>query len=122
MRWARETGVINGYQDADGVYRSFGPSNLVTREQLAVMITNYAEKVGGVSVYVDYSKLDALPDASTVSEWAYLSVGWCMDNDIMNGVRDDATGTAYAQPSGNAWRASMASMATVLHRDVLKLG
>ena len=122
VRWARETGVINGYQDADGVYRSFGPSNLVTREQLAVMITNYAEKVGGVSVYVDYSKLNALPDASTVSEWAYLSVGWCMDNDIMNGVRDDATGTAYAQPSGNAWHASMASMATVLHRDVLKLG
>jgi surface protein len=121
VRWARSTGVINGYRDADGAYRTFGPSDLVTREQLAAMIANYAEKIGGMTVASDCSRLDALPDAGSVSDWARTSVGWCMDNDIMNGVRDDATGTAYAQPSGNAWRASMASMATVLHRDVLKL-
>ena len=120
VRWARATGVINGYQDADGAYRTFGPSDLVTREQLAAMIANYAEKVGGMTVSSNCAKLDALPDAGSVSDWARTSVGWCMDNDIMNGV--NVEGTAYAQPSGNAWRASMASMAAVLHRDVLKLG
>jgi surface protein len=120
VRWARATGVINGYRDADGTYRTFGPSDLVTREQLAAMIANYAEKIGGMTVASDCAKLDALPDAGEVSDWARASVGWCMDNDIMNGV--NVEGTAYAQPAGNAWRASMASMAAVLHRDVLKLG
>ena len=120
VRWARATGVINGYQDADGAYRNFGPSDLVTREQLAAMIANYAEKVGGMSVASNCAKLDALPDAGDVSDWARASVGWCMANDIMNGV--NVEGTAYAQPAGNAWRASMASMAAALHRDVLKLG
>ena len=120
VRWARATGVINGYQDADGAYRTFGPSDLVTREQLAAMIANYAEKVGGMTVSSNCAKLDALPDAGSVSGWARTSVGWCMDNDIMNGV--NVEGAAYAQPAGNAWRASMASMAAVLHRDVLKLG
>ena len=120
VRWARATGVINGYQDADGAYRTFGPSDLVTREQLAAMIANYAERIGGMTVASDCAKLDALPDAGSVSDWARASVGWCMDHDIMNGV--NVEGTAYAQPSGNAWRASMASMAAVLHRDVLKLG
>ena len=120
VRWARATGVINGYQDADGAYRTFGPSDLVTREQLAAMIANYAEKVGGMTVSSNCAKLDALPDAGSVSGWARTSVGWCMDKDIMNGV--NVEGAAYAQPAGNAWRASMASMAAVLHRDVLKLG
>ena len=73
-----------------------------------------------MTVSSNCAKLDALPDAGSVSDWARASVGWCMDNDIMNGV--NVEGTAYAQPSGNAWRASMASMAAVLHRDVLKLG
>ena len=120
VRWARETGVISGYQDEDGRYRNFGPGDLVTREQLAVMIANYAGKVGGLDIASDCAKLDALPDAADVSDWARTSMGWCMDEGILNGVNE--SGTAYAQPAGNAWRSSMASMAAALHRDVLKLG
>ena len=120
VRWARASGVINGYRDADGMYRNFGPNDLVTREQLAAMIANYAEKIGGMVISSDCAKLDALPDAGSVSDWARISVGWCMDKGIMSGVRDRNTGVDYAQPAGSAWRASMASMAATLHRDVLE--
>lgn len=120
IRWARATGVINGYKDADGVYRNFGPSDLVTREQLACMIANYAAQIGGLDVASDCAKLDTLPDADSIDDWARTSFGWCMDNGIINGV--NVRNVAYAKPFDSAWRASMASMATALHRDVLKLG
>ena len=122
VRWARATGVINGYQDADGAYRNFGPSDLVTREQLAVMIANYAGKVGGLTIESDCFNLNALPDAASVSDWARTSFGWCVDMGIIGGVQDTVSGVSYAQPGNNAWRISMVSMTAVLHRDVLKLG
>ena len=122
VRWARAAGVINGYQDADGAYRNFGPSDLVTREQLAVMIANYAGKVGGLTVESDCFNLNALPDAASVSDWARTSFGWCVDMGIIGGVQDTVSGVSYAQPGNNAWRISMVSMMAVLHRDVLKLG
>ena len=117
IAWARESGVINGYQDDDGIYRCFGPSDFVTREQLAAMLANYAEKVSGLKISSDCSKLDSLPDAALVDNWARDSIGWCMDNDIINGVNVD--GANYASPLGNAWRASMASMVAIFHRDLM---
>ena len=116
IRWARETGVVNGYDDEN----AFKPGNYVTRQELACMIANYASKVAGVDTASDLSRVSELPDASSIASWAIASVGWCMDVGIMNGVDED--GTSWARPDATAWRASMASMAAVLHRDVLHLG
>ncbi len=116
IRWARETGVVNGYGD-DNVFK---PGAYVSRQELACMIANYAGKVAGLDTASDLSRVNALPDASSIASWAIASVGWCMDEGIMNGV--DEGGVSWARPEATAWRASMASMAAVLHRDVLHLG
>ena len=84
------------------------------------MIANYASKVAGIDTASDLLRVSELPDASSIASWAIASVGWCMDVGIMNGVDED--GTSWARPDATAWRASMASMAAVLHRDVLHLG
>ncbi len=121
VTWARATGVISGYEGTN----DFGPNANVTREDLCCMLANYAEKIAGVDTSSDCAKLDSFPDSVTVQAYARESVGWCIDKGLMNGVRmDDGTeeGTAEVQAQGNAWRASMASMTTCLHRDVLKLG
>ena len=121
VTWARATGVINGFEGTN----DFGPDANVTREDLCCMLANYASKIAGVDTTSDCTKLDSFPDSVTVNGYARESVGWCVDAGLMNGVRmDDGTeeGTAEVQAQGNAWRASMASMTTCLHRDVLKLG
>ncbi len=117
IRWARSTGVINGYVDADGQYRNFGPDDPVTREQLAVMLASYARVVGGKQIESDCAQLDAMPDAGDVSDWARIALGWAMDNGLMSGVSVD--GVSYVQPQGTAQRCQAAKMVSALHRNVL---
>ena len=113
ISWARSTGVVSGY----GRENVFKPNQTVTREELACMIANYAEKIGGLDISSDSAAMNAMPDAAKVSTYARPSLAWCMDQGIINGVdRDDGT---YIDPANGAWRASMASMITVLHRDLL---
>lgn len=112
ISWARATGVINGYQDSDGVYRTFGPNSYVTREQLAAMLANYASKINHETIYSNCKALDERVDANLVSSWAHESMGWCVDKKLVSGVH--LNGQDYIQPQSYAWRASMASMVMML--------
>lgn len=114
IEWARSTGVIKGYGDTN----TFGPNDPVTREQLAVMLCNYAEKVAGVDVGSDGSKLAAMPDADEVDDWGVPAVSWVMDQGIISGVVEPDG--AFVRPLANAQRCQFAKMASVFHRDVLK--
>ncbi len=118
INWARSVGVINGYWDeAAQAYRSFGPDDPVTREQLATMLANYAAQVANIVTETDESLLDAMPDAGEVDNWARESVGWALDAGLMSGVVE-ANGS-YVRPLATAQRCAMAKMASVLHRDIL---
>lgn len=114
IEWARSTGVIKGYGDTN----TFGPNDPVTREQLAVMLCNYAEKVAGVDIGSDGSKLAAMPDADEVDDWGVPAVSWVMDQGIISGVVEPDG--AFVRPLANAQRCQFAKMASVFHRDVLK--
>ena len=114
IEWARSTGVIKGYGDTN----TFGPNDPVTREQLAVMLCNYAEKVVGVDIGSDGSKLAAMPDADEVDDWGVSAVSWVMDQGIISGVVEPDG--AFVRPLANAQRCQFAKMASVFHRDVLK--
>ncbi len=116
VRWARQTGVVNGYDD-DNVFK---PDTFVSRQELACMIANYASKIAEIDTTSDLSRVRSLVDSDEIASWAIDSMGWCMDAGVMNGV--DEGGVNWARPNATAWRASMASMAAVLHRDVLHLG
>lgn len=114
--WARSVGVVGGYKDPDGVCRTFGPNDYVTREQLCTMLSNYASVVGGLDTASDCKKLDAMPDAYEVSDWARLSVGWSMDEGLVSGALTG--GVAWVRPRGTANRAALSKMASALHRRV----
>lgn len=115
VAWAGGAGVVNGYDNG-----MFGPDTPVTREQLAVMLANYARIVGGVGTTTDHAALDALDGAEQVSPWARDALGWCVDQGILTGAVT-ADGTDI-QAQGTAARCQAAKMFTVLHSDVLGLG
>ncbi len=99
VRWASSVGVVNGYGNG-----RFGPNDNVTREQLAVMLSNYAQGKGSAAIY------RSMRDAGSVSSWARSAVGWCFRNKIISGTKD-----GRINPRGNATRAEAAKMVVFLH-------
>jgi len=98
IRWAQSTKVVTGYSST-----SFGPTNNVTREQLAAILMRYAAYKGiDVSPRAD---LSAFTDAGRISSWAMENVKWANAVGILNG----RTATTIV-PGGNATRAEAASM------------
>ena len=66
IRWAQSTGVVDGYS-AD----SFGPNDNVTREQLAVILYNYAKHKGiDTAKFTENTNTLSHTDVFTISEWA----------------------------------------------------
>lgn len=97
--WANEAGVINGY--ADG---TFGPADNITREQIAVMLYRYAEKMEyDVSARAD---LSGYPDANRISSWAKEAMQWAVAEGLISGRAGK-----YLAPTGNAARAECAALA-----------
>lgn len=113
VSWARLTGVVSGYGDTN----TFGPENAVTRQELAVMLSNYAERMGLQDVSSDCSALDAIAGADQVSSWTREQMGWAVDEKIIAGAVVD--GVAWVNPQNPAERCEFAKMASALMRDVL---
>ncbi len=113
ISWARLTGVVSGFGDTN----TFAPDDPVTREQLAVMLANYADIIGLQNVASDCTALDAISGSEQVSSWAREQMGWAVDSGILMGeVVDDSV---LINPQNPALRSAFAKMATVLLRDVL---
>ena len=114
IAWARATGVVSGYTGSN----DFGPEAPVSREQLCVMLSNYASKIVGMDTSSAMAKASAMPDWARVSAWAREAVGWALDEGIMSGVQVSGS-RRELQPQGSAVRCQMATMVAVFHRDVL---
>ena len=98
ISWAEKVGVVHGYGDG-----TFKPDAAVTREQVAVMLANYATYKG---VYVPGTKkLNTYPDGSQVSTWAQAGMKWALTNGIVSG-----NGEGYLRPKKSATRAEGAAM------------
>ncbi|MDO5331191.1 MAG: S-layer homology domain-containing protein [Bacillota bacterium] len=99
VRWAASEKIAVGYSET-----KFGTKDLLTREQLAVMIYNYAKKQGegftGAWMFL-------LPynDRAKVSEWADEAAHWCS----MKGVINGKDGNLF-DPQGTATRAETVTM------------
>ncbi len=115
IAWARATGVINGYRDENGAYTTFGPDEPVTREQLAVMLCNYASRIAGLDVSSGLDEAASIPGWENVSEWARPAMGWIVDRGIMSGKTME-DGSRNLDPQGSAWRVSMATMVATFHQ------
>lgn len=75
--WAAETRVVSG--DGRG---KFLPLSVVTREQAAVMMYNYARSLG-VEIPQDEGALDQMLDEAAVSSWARPAVEFCLTTGIL---------------------------------------
>jgi len=81
-------GIANGYEDG-----SFGPDDLISREQIAVMVVKAAKlNIAGENA--------SFADSGSISEWAKSYVDTAMKNGIMKGYLDNTF-----QPLGKATRA-----------------
>lgn len=108
--WASANRVVSGY---GGEYAGmFGPNDPVTREQLATMLANYADRIEGVSIDGYESSYSAMTDADTVSSYARSSLGWCYAYGLMTG------GNGSIMPKEGATRAQAAKMVVALHDRV----
>ena len=113
VSWARLTGVVSGYGDTN----TFGPEDPVTREQLCVMLANYAGRLCYETTASNCFALDRIAGSDGVSSWARTQMGWAVDEGIISGELVD--GIAYVSPQGTALRCAFAKMVSVLHRDSL---
>lgn len=100
VAWAVENGIVTGYTSTG----TFGPSDKITREQMAVMMYRYAKyKSCDVS---EMKELGSFPDAGTVSPFAEDALKWCTAAGIISG--DGQTG--MLMPQGNTNRAVCATI------------
>lgn len=86
-------GVVEGYDDGN-----FGPEELITREQIAAMITRAAKLEGPVEG-------QEFADADEIADWAQDSVQLASANEILLGLPDNTF-----QPKANATKAEAAAI------------
>ena len=99
VAWASENGIVTGYSSG-----SFGPDDIVTREQLATILYRYVQHTGGGFQGAWAFPLD-YADAAQVSDWAYEAMCWCTMKGIISGV-----GGNRLNPQGSATRAEVAQI------------
>ena len=82
----------------------FAPDQALTREQLAVILYQYA-KYKGYDVSVDDEAELDFADSADVSSWAKTALKWAVQNKLINGVGSDRL-----SPRGQATRAQVATI------------
>ena len=105
IRWARATEIVKGYGDSN----DFCPDASITREEIAVMLANFAKRMDGKNPTSDGVKLGQFPDANTVDSWAKTALSWTVDKGIISG-KIDASNKAWLNPIDNATRAEAATI------------
>ena len=99
IKWATGEKIVSGYDNG-----KFGPNDSITREQLAVMLRNYANyKKKNTN---SNTNLNQYQDATKVSSWAKSAMQWAVGKKIISGKNN---GTSL-DPKGTATRAEAAGM------------
>ena len=103
VNWAAKTGIADGTTST-----TFAPDSNITREQMAVIMKNYADKMG----YSIPKTLEAVTfaDNAQISSWAKDAVKAMQQAGVLSGKENNRF-----DPQGNATRAEAA---TVLQRFV----
>ena len=95
--WAQENGLMAGTE------RGFEPDSPVTREQIAVILYQYA-RLAGLDTG-PRGDVDAFTDGASVSPWAEEAVSWALGSGLLAG-----SGDGTLTPGGQATRGEAAAM------------
>ncbi len=97
IKWASQNNIISGYSNG-----KFGPNDLITREQFAVILNQYCIYKGKYkTVKADLSKFK---DINKISDFAKWGMNWAVGNGIINGSQ------GKLNPINTATRAEAAAM------------
>jgi len=97
VTWASENKIVSGYGND-----IFGAENSITREQLAVILMNYAKYKGyDVSMRTDLSEF---ADGEHISTWAKDPMSWANAEGLIQGSQNQL------MPKGNAQRSQVAAI------------
>lgn len=97
VNWAIKNNIISGYNNG-----KFGPDDLITREQLAVILWKYSRYKGTYkNKTADYSKFS---DSKKISDFAQKGMNWAVGVGVITGSQGKLL------PQGNATRAEAVSM------------
>lgn len=108
VAWAAENNIVEGYNS-----ESFGPSDPITREQMAAILYRYANYKGySVTSTADLSEFT---DAGNTSDWALTAVKWAVAEGLLTGV-----GETSLDPTGNASRAQVATLLMRFVQNIVK--
>ena len=111
--WAYQTGVVSGTSAT-----TFAPDLPVTREQIAVILMGYAEKVLGVTRTWTPADLSVFPDAGSVSGWAKDALADAVALGLISGASNG--GVTYLNPKGSATREQVATILMEFCKNVKK--
>lgn len=109
VNWAYSNGIVNGHNG------SVTPDSPVSRQDLAILMANYARFVEGGQPSASLGALNGFVDSENIGDWARPSVAWCVENGVMSGT-PLSTGEVAFDPEGTATRAQMAKVAVMTVR------
>lgn len=99
VNWAVETNVVDGYENG-----TFQPDKAVTRQEMAVMVRNFAQSTG--KQFPSINSPVTFQDQGKIASWALSAVKLCQQADMINGDAD----TKRFRPTDRASRAEAASI------------
>ena len=101
VKWASANNIVSGYSSGKNKGK-FGPDDLITREQLAVILWKYSKYKGTYkNVTADYSKFS---DSKNISDFAKKGMNWAVGAGVITGSQGKLL------PQGSASRAEAVSM------------
>ena len=83
VEWASQNKVTSGTGDG-----TFAPTKLLTREQLAQFVFNYASYIN-MDTTVESNSIESFNDAATISSWALNAMKWCVAEGILTGSNNN---------------------------------
>jgi len=107
VAWSTKEGIIKG--KGDGFY----PNDNITREELAVILFNYAKKYKiAKTLNMD---VENFKDSSDISSWSNEAMQWAIQSGLIGGKGND-----ILDPKGNATRLEVAIILQRLIEKIVK--
>ncbi len=108
VKWGYEHGIVSGTSST-----KFSPESQITREQLCVMIVNFANAYD-VELESKVAEI-TFADSNKIAGWSYIAVVKCQKAGIVSGY---PVGNGYQfQPKKTATRAEAAQILYVFHNE-----
>ena len=99
VAWAQKNGIVVGTSAT-----TFEPNAEITREQMAIIMYNYAKYAGEDVSKTDPAGLAAFADGASVSGWAQTEMAWAVNMQLMVGS------DGKLSPQNHASRAEVAEI------------